>query len=249
MLQVDGLGLRRGGRWLFRELSLEAEAGHVTVVMGPNGAGKSSLLFALAGILPADAGSIRVNDRKLTGCSRAEIARLVAWQGEFPPAEFGLTVHARLSLAVPASLEDGQGRLDAVGREMELIGLSDSSLGALSSGERQRVELAALMLRDSPVWLLDEPAAHLDLRHQAAALAMLRREAGQGRTIVVVLHDIQQAMSIADQVVLLGSDGCSHVGAADDMLHPDMLESIFNLPLERIEGADGKRHIVPRYEG
>ncbi|HKJ83230.1 MAG TPA: ABC transporter ATP-binding protein [Mariprofundaceae bacterium] len=247
MLSVYELGLQRGGRWLFRDLSLKAGTGTVNVVMGPNGTGKSSLLLALAGLLDPDTGTVQVSGCDLAHCSRLEAARLVAWQGEFPPAEFGLTVKTRLALALPALLEKGQERLEAVSRDMELEGLLDASLGRLSSGECQRVELAALMLRDSPVWLLDEPAAHLDFRHQAAALAMLRRQAQQGRTVVVVLHDIQQALAVADHVILLADDGRVRTGPADDMLQTDVLEAVFGLPLDDFTGVDGACYIVPRY--
>ena len=93
------------------------------------------------------------------------------------------------------------------------------------------MELAALMLRDAPVWLLDEPTAHLDLRHQVICLNMLRRQSEGGRAVVVVLHDIQHAVSIADDVILLDSHGNIEAGDVAVMLTRERLQTVFGVPL------------------
>jgi len=225
-LALKHVTLRRGKRTLFTELSGKIISDRVTVVMGPNGTGKSSLLLAIAGMLPVS-GEIILWSKPLSAYSRAGIAREIAWQGDLPPTEFGLTVAQRLRLAGESDDAD----IHAPARLMEMDGLLDRALGELSSGERQRVELAALMLRDTPVWLLDEPTAHLDLRHQITCLKMLRRQAEHGRAIVVVLHDIQQAVSIADDVVLLDGGGNIETGTAAAMLTRERLQAVFGVPL------------------
>jgi ABC-type cobalamin/Fe3+-siderophores transport system ATPase subunit len=103
------------------------------------------------------------------------------------------------------------------------------------------VELAALMLRNCPFWLLDEPTAHLDLRHQMACLNMLKDQAKAGRAIVVVLHDIQQAMAIAHDVVLFENMGHVQTGKADEMLSRERLQAVFQVPLN-----DGS--LLPDYQ-
>jgi len=243
LLELKQVTLRRGDRTLFANFSKNVAAGRVTVIMGPNGAGKSSLLLALMGMIPA-CGEIVLQGRPLGEYARAEIAREIAWQGDLPPTEFGLTVAQRLQLA-GGKVKRGQfhffhseteeeSKLSPflpAARLMEVDGLLDRALGELSSGERQRVELAALMLRNCPLWLLDEPTAHLDLRHQAVCLNMLRRQSAHGRTIVVVLHDIHQAVSIADKVVLLDSEGYIETGTAAAMLTQERLQAVFDVPL------------------
>ncbi|MDX8401053.1 MAG: ABC transporter ATP-binding protein [Mariprofundaceae bacterium] len=225
VLEMADLALARGGRCLFTGLSGRLAAGEILVVMGSNGAGKSSLLLALAGMIPA-AGGIRVSGRRIADLHPRERAETLAWLGALPPVDFGLTVRERLSLA--ANGDDGIGRAAAC---MEVSGLLARRLGALSSGERQRVELAALMLRDAPLWLVDEPTAHLDLRHQAACLRMLREEAAAGRAVVVVLHDIPQALAVADQAVLLDGKGGAAMGPASGLLTRERLESLFGVRL------------------
>jgi len=226
LLELQYVTLQRSGRTLFTDFSKAVVAGRVTVVMGPNGTGKSSLLLALAGMIPAS-GEIVLRGKPLNEYARAEIAREIAWQGDLPPTQFGLTVAQRLRLANSTEHAD----INVPVTLMEANGLLHRPLGELSSGERQRVELAALMLRDTPVWLLDEPTAHLDLRHQVTCLDMLRSQAEHGRAMVVVLHDIQQAMSIADDVVLLDGRGHIATGVAAAMLTQGRLQAVFGVPL------------------
>ncbi len=243
LLELKQVTLRRGDRTLFADFSKTVAAGRVTVIMGPNGAGKSSLLLALMGMIPV-CGEIILHGRPLGEYARAEIAREVAWQGDLPPTEFGLSVAQRLRLA-NGKVKRGQFHFFHSETEeesklspflpaaalMEVDGMLNRALGELSSGERQRVELAALILRDTPVWLLDEPTAHLDLRHQITCLKMLRRQAEHGRAIVVVLHDIQQAVSIADEVVLLDGERNIKTGTAAEMLTQERLQAVFGVPL------------------
>jgi len=226
IIELKHVTLQRGGRTLFTGFSKEIIAGRVTVIMGPNGTGKSSLLLALAGMMTTT-GKIILRGKPLNEYSRAELARAIAWQGDLPPTEFGLTVAQRLQLASGEHHTDFSKSVSL----MELGELLGRALGDLSSGERQRVELAALMLRDCPVWLLDEPTAHLDLRHQVICLNMLRRQLKHGRAVVVVLHDIQQAMSIADDVILLDGRGNIEAGNVAVMLTRERLQSAFGVSL------------------
>ena len=112
ILELNHVTLQRGGRTLFANFSNAVVAGRVTAIMGPNGTGKSSLLLALAGMIPVS-GEIILRGKPLNGYSRPDIARLVAWQGDLPPTEFGLTVAQRLGLAAGEQEQWGQ----ALGRK------------------------------------------------------------------------------------------------------------------------------------
>jgi iron complex transport system ATP-binding protein len=242
-LEASRLEIRRGARTLVRELDLRIEPGRVLVVLGPNGAGKSTLLLALAGAHPLAAGWVRLGDRPLASLGAKARAERVAWQGQLPPTEFGLTVGERLQLSAPRG---GRDEIDEALRRVDLAGLDARPLGELSAGERQRAELGALSLRRAPLWLLDEPTAHLDLRHQVAWLDLLCAEAARGRSLVVVLHDLGQAAAIADDVLLLYGDGRTKAGRAEEMLRAAMLEDVFGVALCEIGGADGFT-FVPSY--
>ncbi len=238
MIHIHNLTLQRGQQQLIDALSIQAKKGDVVVVLGPNGAGKSTLLLTLAGLHTEFTGEIMLQHKILSAYSHAELSAQVAWQGELPPTEFGVTVGQRLELAAQQTAE----KLTKALNYLELMPLRERALGELSSGERQRVEIAALMMRDCPVWLMDEPTAHLDMRHQVDCLRLIKQQAKKGRLIFAVLHDLQQAAAVADVVVLLGGKGGVQVGQAQDLLTAEQLEPIFKV---KLQGSG--RNLMPSY--
>jgi len=246
-LLVSGLALRRGGRCLIDGLDFHLDAGRIAVVLGPNGAGKSSLLLALAGMLEVDTGEISLEGRPLVAYSRKALASVIAWQGSMPPGEFGLTVEQRLRLAMDAAMDSPEAEAERIAacRSLDLLSLRHRPLGVLSSGERQRVELAAMLVRDCPVWLLDEPCTHLDIRHQAAWLGLMRARADEGKAVLAVLHDVQQAAAVADDVILIYGDGRVQTGPADSLLKPEILGGLFQARLLQPDA----HVLVPDYRG
>ncbi|HID35820.1 MAG TPA: ABC transporter ATP-binding protein [Ghiorsea sp.] len=228
MLDIQDLSLRRGNKILFESLSAQMQVGQVVVVLGPNGAGKSTLLLALQGMFPCANGEIQYQQKPVSTYSRQTLSRIFTWQGDLPPSEFGLTVGQRLALSADAKTR--QSIEDAL-QYMDLGLLEQRALGELSSGERQRVEIAATMVRDNPIWLMDEPTAHLDMRHQVDCLRLIKQQSKDGRLIIAVLHDLQQAAGVADVVLLLDGLGGATVGDAASMLTAARLEPVFQVKL------------------
>ncbi len=239
-LVMRGLAIGRE-RSLVAGLDGTLEPGTITVVLGPNGCGKSTLLLTLAGLLAPRAGTVESDGIAVHQLSDAARSERIAWQGELPSADFGFRVAERLAL-----VEAGSRSAGAALARLDLEALADRRLTELSAGERQRVELAALWLREAPLWLLDEPTSHLDLRHQVAWLERLHEERAAGRTIVAVLHDLTQAHAIADRALLLSADGTHRFGAADLLLHADPIASVFGTEVERLRGARGDA-LLPVY--
>ncbi len=238
MLAIKNLSLKRANKLLFSSFEMQAEAGQIVVVLGPNGAGKSTLLLALFAMLEPASGEVLLENKDVQDYSRHDLSRLITWQGDLPPTEFGLTVEQRLLLA-----NDGNDIKEAL-LYMDLGKLQHRVLGELSSGERQRVEIAATMVRDNPIWLMDEPTAHLDMRHQVDCLQLMKQEAKEGRLIFTVLHDLQQAAAVADVVVLLDGKGGVEVAEAEVMLTAARLEPVFGVTLK----GHG-RELMPVYNG
>ncbi len=228
LLELSDLSITRGGRILLSGLGCTIKAGEVVVVLGPNGAGKSSLLLALTGLIPAS-GGIELQGRPLAAYGRDELSQSIAWQGELPPTEFGLTVRQRLELAAG----EAGSEIETSAAAMDVAPLLQRPLGELSSGERQRTELAALMLRDAPIWLLDEPTAHLDLKHQIHCMHMIKEQRAKGRAIVTVLHDLQQAMAIADHLILIDGKSGAEYGEAKQLFTGNRLSHLFDAPVIR----------------
>ncbi len=238
MINIQGLKIQRGDKQLVTSLTMQANKGEIVVVLGPNGAGKSTLLLALAGLYSIDVGDVCLEGENIQSFTHQKLSQFIAWQGDLPPTEFGLTVQQRLELAAGGAIE----KLEQALTYLELEALKHRALGELSSGERQRVEIAALMMRDCPVWLMDEPTAHLDMRHQVDCLKLIKQQSTEGRLIITVLHDLQQAAAVADIVVLLDGEGGVQVGQAEALLTATQLEPIFKV---KLQGSG--RHLMPTY--
>ncbi|MDX8387500.1 MAG: ABC transporter ATP-binding protein [Ghiorsea sp.] len=229
MLIIQSLRLERGDRTLLALLDAEFKTGQIVAVLGPNGAGKSTLLLSILGLHAPSAGVVTLKGKSVYEYSRQALSEHIAWQGDLPPSEFGLTVGQRLSLAAEGDVSQD---IHEALTYMELAHLEQRSLAELSSGERQRVEIASTMVRDRPIWLMDEPTAHLDMRHQSDCLKLMKKKAGQGRLIITVLHDLQQAAAVADVIVLLDGKGGVEVGSAAEMLVAQRLEPVFGVELK-----------------
>ncbi|RME84664.1 MAG: ABC transporter ATP-binding protein, partial [Zetaproteobacteria bacterium] len=196
-LQAEHLVVARNGRIVLDHVSLRLTEGTITVILGPNGAGKSTLLLTLAGLLAPAQGLVRIGGENVHKMPPSARASKIAWRETPAEASFALTVRDRLALA--GSRPDAE--IVRAAACFDLAEKLDAPLATLSLGERYRAELASLIVQDAPVWLLDEPTAHLDPAHVAQCLDWLRAEARKGRTIAVVLHDLYQAQAIAHQYV------------------------------------------------
>ena len=229
VLTAEGLRLVRGGRAVLEEVRLRLPPGAVHVVIGPNGAGKSTLLLALAGLLAPARGEVRLGDASVHAMPDAGRARRIAWRGTLAETDLGLTLADRLELAragrAGLSVEEAAARLGLAGR----LGMP---LARLSAGERARAELASLFVQDAPVWLLDEPTAHLDAAWAGRLLAMLRAQARRGRVVVAVLHDLAEAQAVADGVVLVGGGGAA-LRAPGEAWRKETLEALYGVSFAR----------------
>jgi len=232
--------------------SVAIAPGRVTALVGPNGSGKSTLLRGLADQLPPRAGQVLLDGRAVHRLGDRELARELGLLEQEPSAPDGLTVER---LAYHGRYPH-RGRFDPVGdddvraveRALSLAGvddLRDRPLGDLSGGQRRLAWLAMALAQDPDVLLLDEPTTFLDLRHQLAVMdAIERRRDEAGTTVVLVLHDIEQAARYADAMVVL-SDGAVHAhGDPESVLTPAMLAEVFGVEATVEPGPHGPQ-VVP----
>ncbi|WP_374674924.1 ABC transporter ATP-binding protein [Ideonella sp.] len=229
-LHARGLHVQLAGRAVLHGVDAVFEPGW-TAVVGPNGAGKSTLLRALAGLVPAAAGQVTLDGRRLGTMPLRERACRIAWLAQAGPVSGELTVldTVRLGRLAPLGLfaePDAQDEA-AVARAMQATGCADWAgrrLHGLSGGERQRVLLARALATGAPVLLLDEPTAHLDPPHQVALVQLLRRLAAT-HTVVSVLHELNLALC-ADRLLLLEGGRGTAAGRSDDpALHAAVQEA------------------------
>jgi len=233
-------------KWALREITAAFEPGKLTVLIGPNGSGKTTLLRLAAGLLPVPSGKVTLDGRDVTCIPRKERARLIALlpqrEESLPDMTaldmvlLGRTPH--LSLLAQETPKDRELAMTA----MEKTGVSHlyaRSIATLSGGELQRVSIARALCQDTPVLLLDEPVASLDIGHQASVMALLfRLTHEQNLCVACVLHDLNLAAHFADHVVLLSQGKLLKEGSPEMVLTEDLLYSAYGVQVHRLSNGE-----------
>jgi iron complex transport system ATP-binding protein len=250
-LEASGLTLRAGARELASNLSLRVHAAELWCVLGPNGSGKTTLLHTLAGVHAAAAGRVLMMNAELAHCPPEQIAR---WRGlltqtvhdSFSATALDVVLLGRHPHHDRWSFDDDEDRRiarDALAA-VDAAALSARDVTTLSGGERQRVAIAALLAQQVPLMLLDEPTAHLDLKHQVSVLAHLRALVDSGeRAAVVALHDLNLAARFATHALVLGGTG-PIAGPVDEVMSESTLAAAFEHPLRRLRTGSRWTYIV-----
>jgi iron complex transport system ATP-binding protein len=246
MIAARDIMVRAGGRALLAGVSLELRAGEVLVLAGPNGAGKSTLFKVLAGEMAPQSGMATLEGTDLLRLAPSALARRRAVLAQHVALTFPMPVREVVALGRLPWHGSGEAARDAAAiaaamREADVTHLAGRAHATLSGGERQRVHLArALAQLDGAgmpaALLLDEPTASLDAGHRAALLRLLRRLAGRGLAVLVVLHDLQEAAFVADRVALLEGGRLVACGPPAVALDPALLEQVYGLPFRLVPG-------------
>ncbi len=233
-IECDNLVVRRGPREVLRGVSLAAEPGEVLAIVGPNGAGKSTFVLAALGLLPVKAGKVRLDGHDPRRMSRREVGRLAAYVPQFYEGYTGFTVMDVVAsgryVHLPAFGAPSPEDREAVRRALAgcgLGGMEQRQVGTLSGGERQKVWLASALAQGSQALLLDEPTSALDPHHQADLIRLIRRQASEGKTVVVVCHDLNLPGMLGAKVAALKDGQVVFWGSAEEFMQPTLLEGIF----------------------
>lgn len=217
------------GRTLIDSVDATVSAGELLAVVGPNGAGKSSLLGLLAGDLTPTDGAVRLLGEPIPH-DPSTLARRRAILRQDTRVRFDYTVAEIVAMGRHCYRETPAEEREEVARALSLTStghLAGRIVTTLSGGEQALVSLARVLAQGTPVLLLDEPTAALDLRHQHAVLATVRRQADSGQAVVIVLHDLSLAGAYADTVLLLHRGRRVASGAPLDVLTPDLIHEVF----------------------
>jgi iron complex transport system ATP-binding protein len=249
VIYTDHLRLGVGTRTLIDDLTWQVDRGQCWSVIGRNGAGKSTLLRTLAGLREPQAGTVRIAGRALADWPPAELARRRAFLAQSRSDAFAYSViETVLSARHPyhgkrywEGSDDHQAAHAALAA-MQVADLADRDLRTLSGGERQRVAIAAMLAQQTPLLLLDEPANALDLGHQVSVMALLARLCReQGKTVVMVGHDLNLVHSISTHALLLMGDGRWLAGPVAEVMQAPILSACLGHPIEVVR--HGKRSI------
>ncbi len=243
-----------GRREVLRGVDLALEAGELVALLGTNGSGKTTLLRCLAGTLTPSGGEISFDGRPLAGWRRDALARRVAvlpQQLELPDGfrvaelvAMGRAPHARRLFG---STAEDERAIERALRDADAADLADRWLEELSGGERQRLLVAMALAQEPDLLLLDEPTLHLDLAHQVALLAAIRRLRDQrGLTVLAVLHDLNLAAAFAPRVAVLDEGRVVADGPPAEVLSTDLVRRVFGVQVDEARTANGIRHLALR---
>jgi iron complex transport system ATP-binding protein len=241
MLEARALTYAAGGRTLVDAVDMAVQPGRVTVLIGPNGAGKSTLLRLLSGELAPTRGEVLLDRRRICALTAGQLAgrRAVVPQASVLSFPFTVLEVAMLGATVPGFQAETAAAQSAALAALEAVGMAaalDWSYLHLSGGERQRVHIARALcqLAAAPragegtrCFLLDEPTANLDVAHQVLVLQAIRRQAARGFAVLAIMHDLNLASALADELALLASGRIAERGPPDTVLRDGPLSAAY----------------------
>lgn len=234
------------GEYVINDFSCSFSPSSVTAVIGANGSGKSTLLKTIARQIKTFAGSVEINGKNLSDYSVKELARTVALLPQVRnvpsiPAR-ALVMHGRFPyLPFPriASTKDKE-IVDECMKTTDTLQFADKDVSELSGGQRQRVYIAMLLAQQTQIVLLDEPATFLDMSCQFEVLELIKSLKAQGKCVIVVMHDVAQALTVADDILLVADGKNAFLGTPDGLLASGALEKHMNIIPRKAFDESGK---------
>lgn len=237
MLSVNELQLGyHGGQHIIKNLSLELPENKVIGLIGPNGCGKSTLLKGLCRLIQPQSGSILLRTQDMAQLNNRQIARQISVLPQVQTNPEGLSVRQLVEYGRTPyvshwgklSATDNQ-IVDRVMHEMAIDSLADTPLEALSGGQQQRAWIAMILAQDTDIIMLDEPTTYLDISYQIELMRLIRELKDKGKSIIVVLHDLNQAARYCDLLVVLKSGELQMMGSPHEVMTEGMLADIFDV--------------------
>ena len=241
MIQCENICLKYGKKQILSNVDFLAKAGEITVLLGKNGSGKSSLLKCIAGVAGRFNGRVQLNGLSTDALSMRQRSRLLAMMPQVLTRP-SVTVEELLAMARSPYLSYG-GKMttldwECVDKAMRQTGVEKyrkNRVSTLSGGERQLVFFTMLLVQDAPVPLLDEPSASLDVDYRYIVNTLVREMRRQNRTIVLVMHDLEEAMELADCVYVLRDGAVYFSGSRTAFLESHVHRDVFGLRPVHVE--------------
>ena len=239
-LYTNELNIGYGERLIVKNLSVEIPDEKITTIIGSNGCGKSTLLKALTRIIAHQSGSVILDGGCISTESTKTLAKKMAILPQTPESASGLTVGELVSYG-RFPYQKGFGRLtkkdyEVIDWALEVTSTNEfkfRAVDSLSGGQRQRVWIAMALAQETDIIFLDEPTTYLDMAHQLEVLELLQKlNSEQGRTIVMVLHDLNQAARFADNIIALKDGEIVKAGDPRGIINHDVLKTVFQIDAE-----------------
>ncbi len=254
VLSADHVDLAYDGNVVVHDLSLDVPQGQVTTIIGPNGCGKSTLLRSLARLMRPQSGQVVLDGQLIHSLPGKEVARRLGLLAQQSTAPEGVSVEdlarrgrfPHQGFLQPPSPKDQE----AVERALALTGMTslrERPIDGLSGGQRQRAWIAMAIAQETPLLLLDEPTTYLDVAHQLEIVELVRRlNTEEGRTIVMVLHDINQAAIASDHLIAMKDGTIQWQGSPSEMLTSERLGDLYGTACDVVTDPEtGRPHCLP----
>lgn len=233
-LHIENLSIGYGSKFIAKELNLHVEKGELLCLIGPNGAGKSTLLKSIASLQKKLGGSVLLNGEEVEKMSTRELARKISLVLT-ERVDSNLNVYSLVSMGrypytgwTGKMKEEDKAFIQRAIVQTGLTELTDRPLYQLSDGERQKAMIAKALAQDTPLILLDEPTAHLDIPNRMELLSLLRRlTREEGKTILLSIHDLEAALQIADRIWLMDGKAKIEAGIPEDLILQGKVQKIF----------------------
>lgn len=243
MLSLQSITIRYNQRTILHDISLDVQSGEVVALIGPNGVGKSTLIKAIGGSVPIAGGRVLIDERDLLQLPIDHRARSVAVVPQAVRLPESFTVLDTVLMGRTPYLgwlgretDDDRAIAEAAMARTCVTELAARRIGELSGGEQQRVLIARALAQSAKTLLLDEPTAHLDLKHQAGVLSLVRDLAkSEGFAILIALHDLNLAALYADRVALLSNSTLAALGTPPEVLTSEQLSPVYGLSISVYE--------------
>jgi len=246
LIEISKVTKAYGEAVVVNDVSLSLPARGITSIIGPNGAGKSTLLSMVSRLMPMDRGRVMVDGLDVATTPGDVLARRLSILRQDNSVSSRLTVRdlvtfGRYPYSKGRPTVEDRGHVEQAIAYLGLEKLADRFLDELSGGQRQRAFVAMVLCQDTDYVLLDEPLNNLDMKHAVTMMKLLRRAVDElGKTVVLVLHDINFASCYSDHIVAMKDGKVVHQGAPDVLVRPDVLKDIYDLDIA-VEEVGGRR--------
>jgi iron complex transport system ATP-binding protein len=246
LIEIQGIAKSYGEKRVLSEIDLSVKKGKMTAFIGPNGAGKSTLLSLVSRLIPNEQGEIYLDHSELKAWKTGELAKRLAVLKQMNQLNLRLSVRELVSFGRFPYSKGRLGKKDEelVDKALENLGLTELAeemIDSLSGGQLQRAYIAMVLAQDTEYILLDEPLNNLDMNYALQMMKLLRRLVDEfGKTVVIVLHDINFASSYADDIVAMKNGQVFASGSAEKMIDEEVLNHLYDMNI-RICQIEGKR--------
>ena len=255
-ISTKNLNISYGNLDIVKDLNLDIPKGKITTIIGSNGCGKSTILKTIARIIQPKSGDIFVNNINIKDQSPKELAKAVAVLPQSPQAPSGLTVEELIAYGrFPHQKGFGKMRKednDIVTWALQSTGIEefrDRPIEALSGGQRQRAWIAMALAQQTDILILDEPTTYLDLSHQLEILKLLEElNRKQGTTIVMVIHELNNAARFADHMIGVKKGKVICQGSAEEVMTKENLKELFNIDAEIVQDPRNNKPVCLTYD-